>query len=641
MPPGELRGHDEPEPQGVQLPDAVPDLPHDLGLASRELRPPGDAVPADRRPPARRLRPVPRGRPLHRDPDGLLLLPPGELRGDDEPEPPGLRVPDAVPDLPHHQRLAAGDVRSQQDALPAHRGPPARRLCPLPRGRPLHGDADGLQLLPPGELRGDDEPQPPERRVPGHVPGLPHHDAPGGPRASTTTGATSRSTRASTAASGRAAASATSAPATTRPSSASSATSTRTRPRWTAITRGRGATCTPAPPATSATGTGAPTPPAASAACLEEGVMGILRHVVLPLALALAAAAREPGREEVRRHVSGPVDCLHRRRSRPGREDGRPAPRGGGRENDRRAGGGVGRRAVGVLPDDLADTPDRDRRRRRPLVAGIPPGRGGRARRAAGAGSRRGGVTDTDADADTAPHRFRHRRRRRPPAPTPTPPTPVRRRHRAAPTVRTPAPSPSAGSRAGARRFARRDDRRVGARPTPCLRGPGFPSRACGRGERVILQGQVPLGRERLPRRGPGARPPRGRPARGRGRHGRRRAGGRLRGRAVGLVQAALGEAPGAPGRRRPADLARPGPAGAAVRDDGRCGTGRSLDDEPHRRPRPSPLPTPSPPAPGPACAAAPPSATTRPGTRRSRTTTSRSARGGWTSGSTTSPASR
>ena len=386
--------------------------------------------------------------------------------------------------------------------------------------------------------------------------------------------------------------------------------------------------------------------------------MGILRRVVLPLALALARGRREPGREEVRRHLRGPLDRFHRRRSRPGREPGRSAPRGGGREDDRRAGGGVGRRAVGVLPDDLADTPDRDRRRRRPPAPGCERAVLGRGRHdsTVHGGSRRGslavagpsgsgngpdgqgGVTfadsDSDADADAE--------------------TKAKANANAGPHCRGFAgPHPgerdrgiagggSPGQRLAVTRASGGDvalGGGSGTAPRPCR--PGSPSRARGPGERGHVQGQVPIGRQRVPRRGPGARPPRGRPARGRGRHGRRRAGGRVRGRAVGLVQAPLGEAPGAPGRRRPADLARPGPARAACRDGGRRGPGRPLDDGPQPPPRPSPPPTPSPPARGPACAAAPPSATTRPGTRRSPLTTSRSAPGGWTSASTTSPASR
>ena len=92
-------------------------------LAAGELRSPDDAVPADRRPHARGLREVPRGRPLHGDPDGLLLLPPGELRGHDEPQPPGLGLPDPVPELPQHRRLAARQLRSPGDAVPADRSP--------------------------------------------------------------------------------------------------------------------------------------------------------------------------------------------------------------------------------------------------------------------------------------------------------------------------------------------------------------------------------------------------------------------------------------------------------------------------------------------------------------------------------------
>ena len=65
-----------------------------------------------------RLREVPRGRALHGDAHGLQLLPPGGLRGDDEPEPPGRRLPDAVPDLPQHERLAAATVDHSTTRFP-------------------------------------------------------------------------------------------------------------------------------------------------------------------------------------------------------------------------------------------------------------------------------------------------------------------------------------------------------------------------------------------------------------------------------------------------------------------------------------------------------------------------------------------
>ena len=143
--------------------------------------------------------PVPRGRPLHRHADRLLLLPPGGLRRDHEPQPPGLRLPDPVPELPHHDRLAAGHLRPQPDALPAHRRPHARRLRPVPRRRALHGHAHATATR--AIRRTTTRPPTPTTRPPASRPSARAATPrpPGGRRASTTTGATSRSTRASTA----------------------------------------------------------------------------------------------------------------------------------------------------------------------------------------------------------------------------------------------------------------------------------------------------------------------------------------------------------------------------------------------------------------------------------------------------------
>ena len=368
--------------------------------------------------------------------------------------------------------------------------------------------------------------------------------------------------------------------------------------------------------------------------------MGILRRVVAAARPGPRRGRRDPGREEVRRHLPGPVDCLHRRRRVQGVSAGD------------RLRVVAGERTIAEL--EVVSVAERwascrTISRTRPIATGdvvvplVPtrvaaasptpaptptPHRPGPHRR------RQPSPTRTDADADACGHSGS--------APTPTP---SRHRH---PTP-TPTAAPAAvrppgracavpGSRDGPLLASRRRSRR--SPPRPRLRRTGFASRACGRGDRAIVQGQVPLGRERLPRRGPGAGSPSGRPARGRGRDGRRRARGRLRGRAVGLVQAALGEAPGAAGRRRPAHLARPGPARAAVRD-GVAAAPAAPSTTSLAAAAPAAASTPGPPARGPACAAAPRSATTRPGTRRSRTTTSRSARGGWTSGSTTSAASR
>ena len=137
---------------------------------------------------ARRLRALPRGRALHRHAHGLQLLPQLGLPGDDEPEPPGGRLPGHVRELPQHDRVAARDPRPQPHALPADGRAHARRLRALPRGRALHRHAHGLQLLPQRGLPGDHEPEPPGGGLPDQLRELPHARARGGRRPSTTTG---------------------------------------------------------------------------------------------------------------------------------------------------------------------------------------------------------------------------------------------------------------------------------------------------------------------------------------------------------------------------------------------------------------------------------------------------------------------
>ena len=236
VPPGEVHGDHEPEPRRLRLRDDVPDLPQHERVEAGDLRPQQDPLRADRRPHPHRLREVPRRRALRRHVDRLLLLPPGEVRRHHQPEPRRLRLPDAVPELPQHERLAAGELQPQRDEVPADRRAHVGRLREVPRGRPLHRHADRLLLLPPGEVHGHHESR--TTRGPASRPSARPATtrARGGPRPSTTTAATSRSTRGPTAASGRAAASATSTRRITGRSSASSATNTRTREKWTTST---------------------------------------------------------------------------------------------------------------------------------------------------------------------------------------------------------------------------------------------------------------------------------------------------------------------------------------------------------------------------------------------------------------------
>ena len=192
VPPGEVHGDDEPEPRGVRVRDDVPDLPQHERVEAGDLRPQPDPLCADRRAHEDRLREMPRGGALRRDGERLLLVPPGEVHGHDEPEPRRGRLPDAVPELPQHGRVAAGELRPQRDEVRADGRAHTDRLREVPRGRALRGDADRLLLVPSGEVHGDDEPEPRRGRLPDAVPELPQHGRAGGRRTSITTRRSSR-----------------------------------------------------------------------------------------------------------------------------------------------------------------------------------------------------------------------------------------------------------------------------------------------------------------------------------------------------------------------------------------------------------------------------------------------------------------
>ncbi len=116
------------------------------------------------------------GREVHGHGDGLLRVPPGEVPGDDEPEPRGSRLRHDLRELPHDERLDPRHLRPRQDALPAHGQACDRGVRPVPREREVHGHRLGLLLLPPGEVPGHQEPEPFGGGLPDHLPDLPHHE---------------------------------------------------------------------------------------------------------------------------------------------------------------------------------------------------------------------------------------------------------------------------------------------------------------------------------------------------------------------------------------------------------------------------------------------------------------------------------
>ena len=162
----------------------------------------------------------------------------------------------------------------------------------LPRGRALHRDADGLQLLPRRGLRGDRRTRTTRPRgFPITLRRAATPRARGGRRASTTTGATSRSTPESTAASGRAARSATSAPGNYKAFECILCHEHSNRTKVDADHRGEPATPTRARPATAAIREGRPTS-AGAATAVREQPMPQPRARRCSVALAFSVARR-------------------------------------------------------------------------------------------------------------------------------------------------------------------------------------------------------------------------------------------------------------------------------------------------------------------------------------------------------------
>ena len=72
---------------------------------------------------------MPRRRPYTGTPTDCYSCHQADYAAHDEPEPRGLGLPDAVPDLPQHERLAAGELRPQQTRFPLTGAHDARSDC--------------------------------------------------------------------------------------------------------------------------------------------------------------------------------------------------------------------------------------------------------------------------------------------------------------------------------------------------------------------------------------------------------------------------------------------------------------------------------------------------------------------------------
>ena len=90
-------------------------------VARSDVQSQHDEVSADRKAHDRRLRDLPRQRPVRDPADDLRLVPPAGLPEDDESEPRRGEFPADLRDLPQHDAVAGRDVQSQHDQVPADR----------------------------------------------------------------------------------------------------------------------------------------------------------------------------------------------------------------------------------------------------------------------------------------------------------------------------------------------------------------------------------------------------------------------------------------------------------------------------------------------------------------------------------------
>ena len=115
------------------------------------------ALPADGCAHARRVRALPRGRPLHRHADRLQLLPQAAYMGTTNPNHQAGGFPTTCESC-HSTSAWRPASLDHADALPADGRAHAGRLRLLPRGRALHRHAHGLQLLPQAAYMGTTNP---------------------------------------------------------------------------------------------------------------------------------------------------------------------------------------------------------------------------------------------------------------------------------------------------------------------------------------------------------------------------------------------------------------------------------------------------------------------------------------------------
>ncbi len=166
----------ESEPCAGRIPANLPELPHHVGLATRDVRPQYiHEISANRGPRDCRLRPVPRERPVCRHTHRLCFVPHERFPGDDKSQSRPGRNPNHLRYLPHHDVVGKCHIRSQQDRLPADRYSRDHSLFPVPRQRKLQPDQYHLRVVPPDELPGDDQSQSRAGRIPTNLRELPQH----------------------------------------------------------------------------------------------------------------------------------------------------------------------------------------------------------------------------------------------------------------------------------------------------------------------------------------------------------------------------------------------------------------------------------------------------------------------------------
>jgi hypothetical protein len=125
---------------------------NELCSMGREFRSLADRFPPDRSSPGYILRPMSPEQPICGHAHPVCQLPPARLRGFEKSAPWVKRDFDGLRGLSYHNRMAAFNIRSQQNALCAHGSAHGSPVRPMPSGWKVCGHADDVCQLSSGEI---------------------------------------------------------------------------------------------------------------------------------------------------------------------------------------------------------------------------------------------------------------------------------------------------------------------------------------------------------------------------------------------------------------------------------------------------------------------------------------------------------